>query len=482
MAKKMKRLLEMNIDEFEALLKPAEKNEHRKLFGARARLIPGYKKLDEMSLASIFLASLPMVKEFRELISKEIGMNRSGYLKAYTEVSFPEVKIYNENSPKKGPLRVDGLLLQVIGKQIRDATFFEMKMGSQEIYSEQIESYVELAKIVGVSRLVTISNQFVPSTSDFPIEVQNCKGVSLFHFSWRYIIALGSVLLTDNELNIEDPDQVLIMNEVMDFLRDPVAEAKTFDSMSKEWVEVTEGILADDNFGKRNISAITLAVQDWIQEEQDLALKMSDELGAMVDCNIRRYKTMSERIERETKEIIENYRLLSEFKFPNTISPLNVTLNLKSRRLFCDVEIKVPHIAKTEINKRSQIGKQLNFVKRQLDACRQKNESAFEKIEPNLYIIVKTKGRNVNPMGRFSDFDELIEESIGTEIISVQLSYQIQLGSIISKRKIFISEYEAHIRNFYGVVLQYLKNHQESPPKLVIKETGQIEEDNATAE
>ena len=176
----------------------------------------------------------------------------------------------------------------------------------------------------------------------------------------------------------------------MDF-KGSVVEAKTFDSMSKEWVEVTEGILADDDFAKRNIYAITLAVQDWIQEEQDLALKMSDELGAMVDCNIKRYKTMGERIEREKNEIVQNSRLLSEFKFPNAISPLNVTLNLKSRRLFCDIEIKVPHIAKTEINKKSQIGKQLNFVKRQLDASRQKNETAFDKIEPNLYIIVKTK-------------------------------------------------------------------------------------------
>ena len=160
MAKKMKRLLEMNIDEFEALLKPSKDSENRKIFGLKARLIPGYKKLDEMSLASVLLASLPMVKEFRELIAKEIGMSRAGYLKAYTEVSFPEVKIYNENSAKKGPLRVDGLLLQVVGKQIRDASFFEMKMGSQEIYTEQIDSYLELARIIGVPRLVTISNQF----------------------------------------------------------------------------------------------------------------------------------------------------------------------------------------------------------------------------------------------------------------------------------------------------------------------------------
>ena len=81
-------------------------------------------------------------------------------------------------------------------------------------------------------------------------------------------------------------------------------------------------------------------------------------------------------------------------------------------------------------------------------------------------------------MGRMPEFDELIEESIGSEIISVQISYQIQLGSIITKRKVFISEYEDHIRNFYGVVLQYLKNYQESPPKLVIKENEQVEDDN----
>jgi hypothetical protein len=478
MAKNKIQLLGMKIEEFENYLNPKhEVNKvDRVIIGQKARLIPTFKRLDELSLASVFLATLPLVKEFRELVIREIGITRAGQLRAYTEVSFPNFKIYEDRIVKKGPLRIDGLLVQVIGGQIRDAAFFEMKKGTQEVYPEQINAYIDLAKMVDVPKIVSISNQFVPSSTDYPIEISNNKSVSLFHFSWRYIIALGSILLTDNDLNIADPDQVLIMKEVMEFLRDPNVEAKTFDMMSKEWVDVMEGVLADSDFSRKHHSLITQAVQDWIQEEQDLALKLSDELGTMVDCNIKRCKNMMERIEREADNIAKNLRLNSEFKFPNVVSPLSVTLDLGKRRLFCEVEVKVPSVSKADLNNRSQIGKQIRFVTRQLTNSKKRNEVAFQNLESSLYLTVQAKGRKAKPCRQFKDSEELIEESLGREFDSIQISCQKQFGKLLTNRRNFITEYEGFVRTFYGVVVQFLENYKEETIKIKVESVEENKE------
>ena len=53
-----------------------------------ARLIPFYKPGEEMSLTSIFLSALRLIKEFRENISKSINLSRSGKMFVFTEVEF----------------------------------------------------------------------------------------------------------------------------------------------------------------------------------------------------------------------------------------------------------------------------------------------------------------------------------------------------------------------------------------------------------
>jgi len=481
MAKKTKALFEMTIDEFESCLKPdpSKSDEERSILVRPARLIPGNKKLDESSLASVFLASLPLVKEFRDSVFKEIGMGRAGYLKVYTEVSFPRVKIYQENSPQKGPLRVDGLVLQVVGKQIRDAAFFEFKMGSQVVCSQQINAYIELAKEVGVPRLVSISNQFVPSPTDYPIEVNRNKSVALYHFSWRYIIMLGSILLTDNDYNIADPDQAQIMSEVMAFLRDPNVETKTFDQMSEEWVDVVKGLGSDKDFAKKGYPCIDIAVRNWIEEEQDLAVKMGDELGSKIDCRFHGIKSFKERIEVEKQRIIQESTLSSEFKFPNTVSPLRVILDLARRRLFCDVLLQVPPIAMSEIPKKAGVKRQLRHVEKQLDKCREKNETAFDAIKQDLYLEVIVKGKHLNPNHKYGEWEQLVEESVGKQIVSVRVTYQKLMDSL-TKRRIFITEYELAVRNFYAVIVQHLKNPSVSPrSEMVVPEQEAASDEKA---
>ncbi len=126
MAKNSFGIIGKSISEFNELVD--NKNENREIMVRPARLIPAQKKLDELSLVSVFLASLTMINEFRDMVFKEIGISKIDYIKAYTKVSFPKIKTYEKGIAKKGPLRVDGLILQVVSGKIKDATLIEMKI------------------------------------------------------------------------------------------------------------------------------------------------------------------------------------------------------------------------------------------------------------------------------------------------------------------------------------------------------------------
>ncbi len=483
MAKMFKSLFELSIDEFESMRRPSQKQtqEKRLVIAQPARLIPAYSKLDEKSLASVFLATLPLVKEFRDIFSREVKLGRSGTLHAYTEVSFPEAKVNRENAKNKGPLRVDGLVLQVVGKKIRDAALFEFKMGGQELDADQINAYQELAKAVGITKLISISNQYVPSPTDYPIEVKRVRGVDLFHFSWRHIIAFGSHLLTDNEYNIADPDQVNIMSEVMTFLRNPATKAYTFDAMGKGWLEVVGSIKSDEDFFKRNLPCIESAIRDWLEEEQDLALKMSDELGVLVDTRIRGNRTMEKRIETEKQRMEKDKILLSQFSFPlkKIVSPLIVSLNLKSGILFCEVDVKVEQITAPLINYRRSIGSQLNPIRNQLEECRRKHPTEFSSIENELYLIAKIKGARPNPRHPYTRFDDLLEDALTNEVTSIVIRLERDFNKFLNKSRVFVKEYEESVRTFYSVVAQYLRHFEEETPKMKVKKDEE-ETDTAT--
>ena len=79
------------ISVFDEMLESAK--EKPEIVVREARLIPASKKIDEMFLSSVFLSSLTLIKEFRTIFSKEIGMSRVGSIRAYTEVSFPNLKV-----------------------------------------------------------------------------------------------------------------------------------------------------------------------------------------------------------------------------------------------------------------------------------------------------------------------------------------------------------------------------------------------------
>ena len=172
----------------------------------QSRLIPLLKTGDEQALTSIFLSSLRLVKEFRNKIFRDIKLKRSGRIYYFTEVCFKDV---DETSI------VDGLILVVSGGKVVDSAIVEVKNDKNKIDEAQIFKYYNLAKALSISKIITVSNQFVADPSHSVVNIKNqSKKIDLLHLSWTYIQTVGQLLLFDNDDNISDEDQIEIMRDM----------------------------------------------------------------------------------------------------------------------------------------------------------------------------------------------------------------------------------------------------------------------------
>jgi hypothetical protein len=418
-----------------------------------ARLIPSFKLGDEVGLASVLLSSMRMIREFRRMILSDLKMSKGGQFFAYNEVVFPPYK----------NCRFDGLALIVKGGIIRDAAIFEMKNGSNEIDKQQIEKYMDIARNCSIPRIVTVSNQFVSEPTQSPVDVRSLKSVGLYHFSWSYVLTLAHILLFDNDMNIEDPDQVDLMKEVVRYFEYDKSGICGFTQMKKGWKEIVEKINSGARL-KLNDPDLDETVVSWQQEEKDLALILSKNLGVFVTSGVYKYKgDLSSRLKDDKKRLIEDKLLSSSLKVKNAVSDIEINAFFEKRIVEMSVSIIAPQDKK--------IRGQLSWIRRQLDKCKKKNKKIFGKIKDEVLIEISLKNTSKSERVSIENLDMLYEEIKDREIKEFKIILIKDFGKKFSSCRKFVEIIEEMLIDYYSGIVQYLTKWEETAPK-IIKEDG----------
>lgn len=200
-----------------------------------ARLIPITSstgvEAKERNAASALLAVLSHVDEFGRTLLKPLGAP-AGKIEAFVETPF---KLDNGRT-----IRPDGL----IGVTRAGRTWWalvECKIGDQQLTAEQMEAYLDLARAVGIDAVLSISNHYTTSSSDYPIAVDRKKlrKVALHHWSWVRVLTEAEV--QKRHRGVKDPDQAYILDELIRYLSDPRSGVVQFDDMGPSWTKVREG-------------------------------------------------------------------------------------------------------------------------------------------------------------------------------------------------------------------------------------------------
>lgn len=423
----------------------------------RARLIPVAKPGDEIALASVILSALKLIDEFRKLTFNDLKMANGGQVYVYTEVTFPEF-------PES---RIDGLILVVRGKKIKDAALLEMKTGTSVLDKEQVDRYIQVAKEYGIPRLVTMSNQFVSAPTQFPLQTKVPKGINLYHFSWSYLLTLAHVLLSGKDYSISDEDQVHIMKEVVSYLEHKKSGTSGFNQMKPGWSTVIEQI----NSGARlriKDPAVAEAIESWHQEEQDVALIMSRNLGLLVDSGVKKHRNnLQGRLDRDTKQLIERSTISSAYRIRGAVSDLAIEAHFKRRIIEMHVTIAPP----TTKGAKGQLG----WLRRQLENCQKKNPEQYELVSSGLLIEAWVKNARTPERAQLGEVDTLLEHLRGREIRELRVIHFEDFGKAFSSRVKFVERLEQMALSFYTGIVQHLVNWEPPAPKIVKSATKEEE-------
>jgi hypothetical protein len=133
--------------------------------GERARLFPVLADTSkEGRTLSIFLWCLENVDEFGTAMLSSIGQRKGARSRIET---FTEV-VLKKGGDKK--FRPDGLIVVRTGSREWSA-LVEAKVSNADLTAEQLESYLEIAKVNGVDTVLTLSNQFAPLPTHHPVQL-----------------------------------------------------------------------------------------------------------------------------------------------------------------------------------------------------------------------------------------------------------------------------------------------------------------------
>ncbi|MEY4743749.1 MAG: hypothetical protein RIR34_1088 [Actinomycetota bacterium] len=411
-----------------------------------ARLIPvtGVKgdQDQERRATSAFLAVLVGVPELAKTLLKVAGAP-AGKVKTYIEPEF-------EVGEKK--IRPDGLIsVERAGKQW--VALVEVKTSKNLLNADQLNAYLEIARINKFDALITISNEVLTLSGQHPtegIDARKLRSTTLTHFSWIRIIT--ECLIQSEHRGVKDPDQAWILKELIRFLQADASGANEFDDMGQHWVPVREAIASGA------IGTTDKRLGEIVHKYESLMRFVSFKLSARLGVQAREVAPRiakddpKKHLAQSTQNFVQTRTLVGKIAIPGTSSDIDVTADLRANQVLCQLQIDAPKDGRSLTR--------INWLLRQLP-----NAPKSSRVE----VFVRN-GRQAAAVALLSDAlsdPKKLVPSEEREIVSFRVTTITKMGSKRgSGAGSFIQSVADAVENTYGEVLQNIRPWVSKPPTL----------------
>ena len=420
--------------------------------GVPARLFPVVpESCKEQRTLSIVLANMISVRPFAErlLAPLSIKLGKRASLGCFTEVT-----LTNEIKGLKD--RPDALIVVNTGKNSWTA-LVEAKVGKQVVEADQLERYIDLAKMNGIDAVITISNELTPAPDINPTKLSKPlpKNVQVFHLSWASILTAAFLLASSSEDPYENDDEAFLVSELIRYLEHSGSGLVPLDQMNKEWPKIVSDVQASHPINPKSDEVVKM-ITAWHQEARDVALIMTRRLKESVSISASRSNLANPGawVEQEAKRFTAEKMLSFELDVPNAASKILVESDFLRRAVRVSMKLMAP----TDRNSNSA---RLNWLLRQL--------AKSEKSKIIIRCITRGKSQNFGAMA-----DEINPKSdeirdLG-EIVSFQIEMSTDLGARFNSRKKFVESLEEIVPDFYNNIGQYVQAFVPPPPKYTKKD------------
>ncbi len=299
------------------------------------RLIPIFKQ-NERRLLSIFMSMLELVPELRGKFFERCGYG-SGKTCQYTSFMEPEYK--SSNLPD---VRPDGLVHCKRGAMVWTA-FIEAKSDKGAIRTEQMQDYTNLASMLDVDTVISISNEFAKEPVELPyhLPVPKRKKRHVVHFAWAELRTFISLFL-DETRTCSDIERALI-SQCLQFFWEKESGILTYDAMPQDWSKFVESAGTALGFSTRT-QGVTEIVHGWQQERRDLNAKILFETQQSIEIRhgAGPRADQEQRLKYDRKDLAENYKLTTAYMFKSSKARLRILADLRSCKISAALEILPP--------------------------------------------------------------------------------------------------------------------------------------------
>jgi hypothetical protein len=379
------------------------------------------------------------VPEFGYSLLKPLGAP-AGRIETFIEVPF---KLGGHS------IRPDGVIAVTRAGKTWSA-IIEAKVASNQLEPLQINAYLDLARELEFEAVISISNQYVTSSTDYPIDIDKRKlrRVSLKHWSW--IDLLTEAIVEKEHRGIKDPDQAYILGELIRYLTDSRSGAVAFDGMGSGWTAVRDG--SRQQTLRKTDGAVISTVARWDDLVRYLGLSLTTELGREVKQVLPpAERTPLARRQALIDSLVSSGRLFADLQVPNVAGLLTVVADLRSRQILVSTAIDAPR----EGTSRGRV----SWLLRQLPGA-----------PDGLKVEARIAHRSTPLAAQLSAVREdpsVIYPESGKEIRGFGLSLSSNMGAKRDAgRGSFVESVLTASETFYGEVLQKLRSWKAAPPKL----------------
>lgn len=415
-----------------------------------ARLIPissaSGVEAQERRAVSALLAVMGAVPEFGRALLKPLGAP-AGRIESFIEVPF---KVDGKS------LRPDGIVAVTrAGKTW--GVLIEAKTGANQVSRDQMELYLDLARELDMQAVLSISNQYVTSSAEYPVDVdrRKTKKVVLRHLSW--VGVLTEAVVQKEYRGVSDPDQAYMLGELIRYLSDPRSGAVSFEGMGPSWTTVRDGIRAGTL--RKSDPAVEALAFRWDDLVRYLVLSLTMELGRSIRPVLApTERTPAARRQKLTDSLANVGVLHAELSVPDTAGTLVLQADLRARQVLASTQLDAPREGGSK--------KRVSWLLRQLQKA------------PGNVRVESLLARHADSLATTLDAARLdptlLYPDSGKEISKFRITLSHNMGQKKDNTKgSFAESVMTATETFYREVLQNLHSWKATPPKLSTPSTVQ---------
>jgi len=384
---------------------------------------------------------MSVVKEFSRTLLGQLGAP-AGNVETYIEVPFmlADKRLYP-----------DGLIRVSRGSRTWTA-LVEVKTGKNELQTEQLESYLEIAREQGFDVLLTISNEIpgVAGQHPTPVDKRKLRKVAIHHWSWSQV--LSTAVMQKEHRGVSDPEQAWILGELIRYLEHPRSGAMDFEDMGANWVAVRDAVSAG------TLRSSDKAAPEVASRFDALLRYVSLRLGRQLGTDVLPVLSRKEqgdpalRTQNVLSRLVDQAELSGAIRIPHAVGPIHLVADLRAARVTCYVDIDAPREGRATTR--------VNWVVRQL-----RHAPEGTRVEST---VANARGAGAAELlGRIREDATCLITDPKKDIRTFRIALSAPMGSKRGRgRGAFIDSVVDLVDTFYGDVVQHLKAWSPAAPRL----------------